>query len=296
MAPDLDLLIRSRVDPLLAVEFHRHFTHSLAFIPIGALVCALILYPLIGRSLGFRSCYGFSVLGFASHGLLDACTAYGTLLLWPFSSERIAWDLVSVVDPFFTLPLLGLVVLGAVRRRPGYAIIALAWGICYLSLGYVQHERAVKAGHRLALNRGHAPVAVEAKPTLGNLLLYKTIYEQSGRYYIDAVRVGFDVRFFDGEHRVKLEVSRHFPWLDADMQQWRDLERFLWFADGFLAIDPADANRVVDLRYSLTPNSGDGFWGIELDPAAPADAHAGYVTMRMRSIEEGREFLRMLLR
>ena len=35
MAPDLDILIRSSTDPLMAVEYHRHFTHALAFIPIG---------------------------------------------------------------------------------------------------------------------------------------------------------------------------------------------------------------------------------------------------------------------
>lgn len=36
MAPDLDVLIRSSSDPLLQLEFHRQFTHSLVFIPIGA--------------------------------------------------------------------------------------------------------------------------------------------------------------------------------------------------------------------------------------------------------------------
>lgn len=34
MAPDLDILIRSAEDPLLALEYHRHFTHSLVMIPI----------------------------------------------------------------------------------------------------------------------------------------------------------------------------------------------------------------------------------------------------------------------
>ena len=40
VAPDLDVLIRSSVDPLLFLEFHRQFTHSLVFIPIGAALCA----------------------------------------------------------------------------------------------------------------------------------------------------------------------------------------------------------------------------------------------------------------
>ena len=44
MAPDLDILIRSEQDPLLFLEYHRQFTHSLVFIPIGGLICAAILF------------------------------------------------------------------------------------------------------------------------------------------------------------------------------------------------------------------------------------------------------------
>jgi len=36
--PDADILIRSASDPLLAIEYHRHFTHALAFIPVGGII------------------------------------------------------------------------------------------------------------------------------------------------------------------------------------------------------------------------------------------------------------------
>ena len=47
MVPDLDILIQSAKDPILFLEYHRQFTHSLVFIPFGALICALVFYPLI---------------------------------------------------------------------------------------------------------------------------------------------------------------------------------------------------------------------------------------------------------
>ena len=34
MAADLDVLIRSETDPLLFLEYHRQFTHSLIFVPV----------------------------------------------------------------------------------------------------------------------------------------------------------------------------------------------------------------------------------------------------------------------
>ncbi|MCY4523261.1 MAG: metal-dependent hydrolase, partial [Halobacteriovoraceae bacterium] len=44
---DIDVLIRSSADPLLKIEYHRHFTHSLVFIPLGGLLAASILWPFI---------------------------------------------------------------------------------------------------------------------------------------------------------------------------------------------------------------------------------------------------------
>ena len=42
LAPDIDIFIRSDTDPLLFLEYHRQFTHSLFFIPIGGLILSLI--------------------------------------------------------------------------------------------------------------------------------------------------------------------------------------------------------------------------------------------------------------
>ena len=116
MAADLDVLIRSDTDPLLFLEYHRHFTHALIFIPIGALLCALLANFILSRlfsqrHIGFKQVYLWCFAGYATHALLDACTTYGTQLFWPFSDARIAWNNVSVVDPLFTIPLLCLLIM-----------------------------------------------------------------------------------------------------------------------------------------------------------------------------------------
>ena len=41
---DLDVFIRSPEDPLLRLEFHRQFTHSLLFIPVGGLFVAALFW------------------------------------------------------------------------------------------------------------------------------------------------------------------------------------------------------------------------------------------------------------
>lgn len=281
MAPDLDVLIRSDTDPILFLEYHRQFTHSLIFIPVGGFICAAILYGLFARRrLSFARTLLFCTLGYATHGLLDACTSYGTQLFWPFSSLRIAWHNISIVDPLFTLPILFCVVLAAVRSSPRWSRVALLWAVLYLGAGVVQRERAEVAASALAAARGHSPAMVEAKPSFGNMLLWKTIYAADGIYYIDAVRVGAGVRVFDGEAVAMLDLARDFPWLDPNSQQARDVERFRWFSAGFLAKSTEVENLIVDMRYSMLPNRGDGLWGIALSrDAAPAD-HVEYRVMR----------------
>ena len=294
MAPDIDIFIRSTTDPLLALEYHRQFTHSLLFIPFGALVCAAVFYPFWHKRITAAQSYLFCLLGYGSHGVLDACTTYGTQLFWPFSRTRIAWNNVSVVDPLFTLPLIALVITGIRRRNVRYAAAGVCWAILYLGFGVAQNFRAVEIGTALAVSRGHEPIRLEAKPAFASLLLWKSLYEYDGRYYVDAVRVGRSTQVFPGESVEKLDLAKHFPWLDPASTQGEDLERFRWFSDDYLAPDPDQPGHIIDMRYSLVPNTADGLWAIVLDRDAPSDAHVGYVTMRNREMREGQLLLDMM--
>ena len=294
MAPDLDVLIRSDSDPLLFLEFHRQFTHSLLFIPLGSLLCALVFSALFARGIPFLAVWLAAFLGYATHGLLDACTTYGTLLLWPFSDVRIARNNIAVIDPLFTLPLLFAIVWGLVCRSTWAPRIGLAWALIYLSVGLLQHNRAVAVGESLAVERGHEGVAVSAKPTLGNVLLWKVIYRHEGRFWVDAVRVGLDTRVYPGGSIAEFNASADLPWLDSASQQARDLERFRWFSSDYLAMDTDNPLLVVDMRYSLLPNEIKGLWGIEFDPGADGAAHVQYRAQRSADSERARRLWAML--
>ncbi len=280
MAPDADVAIYSTTDPLLFLEYHRQFTHSLAFIPVGAAICSLIALLFTRNILGLRQTYLLCLAGYATHALLDACTSYGTMLFWPFSDVRISWNNVSVVDPLFTLPAMIAVLLGVLKRRTLFAWIGLAWMLGYLLLGVMQRDRALVAGAELAQQRGHVPSRLEVKPSFANLLLWKLVYEHEGYYYIDAIRVGTKATSIIGERAAKLDLSTHFSWLTPDSQQARDIERFRWFSDDFLAIDQYEANGIVDVRYSLLPNEVRGMWGIRLDPLATDVQHSAFYVNR----------------
>lgn len=296
MAPDLDVLIRSDSDPLLFLEFHRQFTHSLLFIPFGGLAVALVLFMLMRKhwSLSFVHYYKYCTLGYATHALVDACTTYGTQLLWPFSDMRVAWNSISIIDPVFTLPIILLLLIGVLRQRPRFATVALAWAITYLTAGNIQRERAIDSAWQLAASRHHSPLKVDAKPSLGNILLWKTIYQTDRHYYIDAVHSGWQKKIYFGESIQKLNMQRDFAWLDSQSQQAIDVERFRWFSNGYLAQHPKHPQHIIDIRYSVLPNKASGLWGIGLSPYADHDQHVSYDVFRQTDAATTQQLWTML--
>jgi len=299
MAPDLDVFIFSADDPLFFLEFHRQFTHSLIFIPFGALFCALIFYPFVKSKLSFLQIYIFSFLAYATHGLLDACTSYGTQLFWPFSSERIAWRTVSIIDPLFTVPLIIFILLAAYRRKVRYARVAFAYAVIFLSLGIIQNNRAEKVVYQLAQQRGHQVERVQVKPSFANRHVWKLIYEFDGRYYVDAVRLLWDTKYIRGTSIQKLDVKRDYPWLPEDSQQAIDIERFRWFSDDFLAVSTQNSNLIMDVRYSYLPNRISSMWGVEVNrqliDEGKFDAHVTYEIKKGPKAETVKRFIEMVL-
>ena len=286
LAPDLDVVIRSSEDPLLFLEYHRQFTHSFLFIPFGGLICALVGYYLLGKraGLGFSATYAACTVGYATHGLLDACTSYGTLLLWPFSDMRVAWHTLPIVDPLLTLPVITFCILRLRTEKVFWSRLALAWLLAFPALGYWQREQATAVTTELAQSRGHEVSRLEVRPAFGNLLVWKSIYQTTENgvptYFVDAIHVSHKQRVYPGSSIPVLDLQRDFGWLDPASQQAIDVERFRWFSDDYLSVDPANPNRIVDMRYSIMPNEIKPFWGVVLLPDRPPSEHVGYTVTR----------------
>ncbi len=285
MAADLDVLIYSNTDPLFFLTYHRQFTHSLAFIPFGGFLVALIVQGLLRQRwhLPFWQTVLLCSLGYATHALLDASTSYGTMLLWPFVETRYSWSIISIIDPVVTLPLVLFVVTAAVRDAPRFARIGLAWALLYLGVGWFQHQGARAMAEHLASMRGHVPHRFEIKPSFGNILVWKSVYETEHKFFIDAYRVGISPKTYEGTSIPKLNLKHDFPWLLPDSQQARDIKRFDNFSDHFSAVDPSNPNRIIDVRYSFVPNEINALFSIELVPGAPLANHAQFQTHRKQA-------------
>ena len=74
------------------------------------------------------------------------------------------------------------------------------------------HNSAINVGKEIAEQRGHIITRIKAKPSFGNLILWKTIYETDNQFYVDATNLLFN-KVIQGRSIKKLNLKEDFPWL-----------------------------------------------------------------------------------
>ena len=288
--PDIDVFFHG-AEAALPVAYHRHFTHSLLFIPAGGAAAALP-FLLLGRwRRQWKLLITAAAVGCATHGLLDTMTSYGTHLLWPFSSRRLSWDLISIIDPVFTLVLaVGLVWSLLLTKAARPAQVALLVGLGYLGAGFVQHERAAAGQASLARRRGHLIERQRVMPTLSNLLVWRSIYQAKGVLYADAIRVPtFGVPALRrGSSLPVVGLADLGPQAAGNRRIRRVFAGFWDFADGYVARLPGQDHIIADMRYSLTPEGFDALWGVQIttDGPVPTVEWVYLATDRRRALTE----------
>ena len=264
MAADLDVFLLLHLDRLLRLAYHRHFTHSIFFIPIGALFVSIILHLFLKNKISFKKNYFYSFFAYATHGLLDACTSYGTNLYWPVSNIRVSWDIISIIDPLFTIPVIFLIIFSLKRKSVLLSRFAFLWCLIALGFGFFQKMRSYNLIQIKLSERQHKAEKILVKPTGFNTLKWRTVYEYQGRYYVDGIVNKVSSSFIEGSSIKKLELGS----LKLKGKQLEGAEIFRWFANDWIALYPNNLNLIMDVRYGYPFASLVPLWGIEIDFAS----------------------------
>ena len=117
----------------------------------------MLLGCAIGRTMrGWAAAWGISMIGVASHLLLDWTNTYGIRLLFPFSSQWFHLDLINLFDLFVWAvlllgwlgPMVGKLVSGEIGAQAGtgrgMAIFALSFFLIYDFGRFLSHQRAIE--------------------------------------------------------------------------------------------------------------------------------------------------------
>lgn len=182
------------------------------------------------------------------------------------------------------------------KKSATHAVLGLIFAGVYLLVGYMQLQRAEFMTLAIAQSRHHEIERMLVKPTLGNLILWRSIYEHDGRFYVDAVRVGFfsEPLVYSGESVEKFIKTRYVDRLPRDSVLAGDIDRFNKFSDNFIALQSGEQDLLVDVRYSSLPNSIAPLWAIEMNLEQP-EQHAQFRVFRSMSKPLREEFMALLM-
>jgi inner membrane protein len=138
--------------------------------------------------LGFVPALIAAMVGVGAHVLLGVASGVGVELLWPFRSQRYAWNLLTNLDPWILLLLLAALLLPELlrliseeigdrkKRMRGRmaAIAALAVFACYLGARAVLHSRAVDLLMANDYNK-QTPLSAGAFPSSSSLFGWRGV-------------------------------------------------------------------------------------------------------------------------
>ncbi len=290
LSPDLDIVIRAANNPMFGLGMHRFFTHSVFLAPLLSLLVAGFFWLFLRKKMVYGQIYLFVCLGMMTHGMLDSMTNYGTHLFWPLTNSRENWSIISIVDPIFTGILLVCLIIALIRKSKIPFIFSMAFALCYWGMGLYQREAATDVMVKIATQRGQTPVQFEVKPSLANIIVWRTQYQYDGLAYIDAFHISpwAGEKYYGGGI-----VTLYKKPIEASSIQAEDVSYFHFFSDGWIAANPENPLEIGDIRFALLPNQTKYLWAIRLKPEAP-DEHVEFVSTRQQKAGDIAELWHMI--
>ncbi|MBN2433057.1 MAG: metal-dependent hydrolase [Acidobacteria bacterium] len=262
LIPDLDVLAGVFMSPVDRFVFHRTVSHSILFCVVLAPLLGWLLARLHAKDkVPWLPWSRLVFWGLFTHILLDCFTGYGTQVFWPFLDHRVEWNTIFVVDPLYTLPFLGCLLVLVFLNRTSRTRRILAWtGIglstAYLALTVVNklHMESVFQEALVSQNLAHRRLMTQPSPL--NNLLWRGVAETHNGYWIGYYSL------LDDDRRIRFRFVPRLDRLIDDLRRDPDLVKLLHKCDGYYCLTREDGALVFnDLRFGRFQEWDDGAGG-----------------------------------
>lgn len=244
--PDLDTLLPAANEVMHALHAHRGISHALVITPLWALVAAGLACAIFrGARAGPAFAYALGAVIFAHVGP-DLWTGWGTRALLPFTDARLHWDLTSVVDPTFTLPLIAGLVVALSKRARWRRALTVALAVSCVYLGFRTASRAI------LIERVEA-----AHPAASRVEVFPSLLSASAWRWVavlpDGYAAGMAPLFGAVEEQRRIPTSALLP--DELLENETVREALAWARLPSVSVEPLEDGgsqvRIADLRYHL---------------------------------------------
>lgn len=247
--PDLDILAYPFLEPSEQLYWHRGLSHSLLAMVVVSPLLGLLLHKIHGAEAPPRRAMWTCFFIYGTHVLIDCFNVYGTQIFEPFSNARVGLNNLFIIDPLFTLPLLGGVA-GALiwRSRSGWKKwinpIGLGLATCYVLWSFTAQGLILSrfkkelAAEKIETQRGFI------HPTPFNTLLWRGLYETEDGYFIGYASL------LDESPTIEFRYLPHRQHLIAPVSDTEAVQALRWFSQGyFMARVRKEGLVFSDLRF-----------------------------------------------
>lgn len=265
--PDLDILASPVLDNVQQLRFHRGITHSILFSMMSAPLFGWIIHK-IHDIKGTTAWLWMKLVLWVhlTHVLIDLATTYGTQMFYPLTDTPFTLDLLFIIDPLYTLPILtGLLFVYIYRKRPiarrwanntGLIVstlyLVLAFGVKSHVHGTVQQSFTNQYGHYEIL---------KTTPAGPSIILWNGYVRRGDSIYQTTYSV-----FDTSPNLIFKEIPRNTSLIEPFAND-RGTRTLLWFSRGYYTAGKIGEDIVFyDLRFGrtdlwLTDKEGSYLWG-----------------------------------
>lgn len=247
--PDIDVLFMMANPVHHALVAHRGWTHTLIGAPVVAALSAMLPW-LFDRRARLGTVWGWAMASVLfAHLFADLWTGWGIRLLLPLSDERLRLDWTMVVDPWFTLPLLGGALAALLLRfRPVFPWRHAMLAGLSLTLLYLGGRLALKTSLERQVQGSYPQASVTVFPKFLSILQWRYVAQKQSEQVVGSVSHSGGVveqgRFPELSHD---DIPAHF----AQHPLVRDSLSWAQFPVVYSSEDPDGGTQIeiLDLRY-----------------------------------------------
>ena len=190
-------------------------------------------------------------LSLVTHPILDCFTTYGTQILIPFSSQRVAFNNIAVADPLYTLPFMLCLITAAFysrnnHQRARWNNIGLIVSSLYMIFTIVNKSRINTIFENSLIKQNVTYSRYMTTPTILNNILWSGIAESDSVYYYGTYS------FFDSKKFFKIDtLPKNRMVVGEAIHTDKTLKTLTWFSDDYYQIkrNSQDSLEYFDLRF-----------------------------------------------
>ncbi len=237
--PDLDIIAYPFLSASEQLTWHRGLSHSVLVIFIATFLFGWMiqkLYRELDPEISFKRGSLFVFLAWSTHVWIDCFNTYGTMILEPFSSDRIAMNNIFIIDLFFLVPILLCIIscMTFFRKKPSKRIklasLTAIWLCLYFSASLIIKQKANEHFESFLVAKGISKSRMVTVPTVSNIFLWRMIAEDTDG---KTIHTSYWSIFDKANTKYKvLSISKDHH-LEADFKDSEDLRVITWFTDGW---------------------------------------------------------------